>query len=82
MRGTRYSTDRNLPERDLHDLADLLAIQLHDRLGPRVYMLQRPDIAELVAVYIDDLTSDDQRIIPWMIWHLFQDALELEFEDQ
>lgn len=80
MRGHRYSTDGALPERDLLELADALAIQLHDRLGARVYLLQRNDVAELVAPYIADLVADDQRIVPWVVWHLFQDAYEMEQE--
>lgn len=79
MYGQRYSTDQHLPERDLHELADALAIRLHERLGPRVYMLQRGDVAELVTPYITDLAPSDRRAIPWIIWHLFQDALEMEF---
>jgi hypothetical protein len=78
MRGNLYSTEAGLAERDLRDLADLLAMRLHDRLGERVYMLGRRDVAELVAPYITDLSRDDQRAIPWLVWHLFQDALDLE----
>ena len=80
MRGYTYSTDRRLPERMLLELADTLALQIHERLGTRVYMLQRSDIVELVAPFIDDLTVEDQRSVAWIVWHLFQDALELEME--
>mgnify|MGYP005843431703 CR=1 FL=1 len=82
MRGYTYSTDRRLPERMLLELADTLALQIHERLGTRVYMLQRSDIVELVAPFIDDLTIEDQRSVAWIVWHLFQDALELEMEDE
>ncbi len=82
MRGYTYSTDRRLPERMLLELADALAMQLHERLGTRVYMLQRSDIVELVAPFIDDLTVEDQRSVAWIVWHLFQDAFELEMEDE
>lgn len=82
MRGYIYSTDRRLPERMLLELADTLALQIHERLGARVYMLQRSDIIELVTPFIDDLTVDDQRTIAWIVWHLFQDALELEMEGE
>jgi hypothetical protein len=78
MQGYRFSTDKRLPERDLYDLADALAIQLHDLIGPRVYLLPRHDIYELIASYIDDLTDADQRDVTWVIWHLFQDAREME----
>jgi hypothetical protein len=78
MHGYRYSTDRRLPERDMHDLADTLAMQLHELLGERVYMLSRQDIVELIEPYIDDLTPSDQRDLSWMVWHLFQDAREME----
>ncbi len=82
MRGYTYSTDRRLPERMLLELADTLALQIHECLGTRVYMLQRSDVVELVAPFIDDLTVEDQRSVAWIVWHLFQDALELEMEDE
>lgn len=78
MRGIRYSTDKSLSERDLRELADALALRLHDRMGDRVYMLTRGDVVELVTPYIDDLSTEDQRAVPWLVWHLFQDALEAE----
>jgi hypothetical protein len=78
MRGYRYSTNKQLPERDLHDLADLLAMECHSRFGPRVYRLQRSDVAELLEPYIDDLEADDKRAVAWLVWSLFQDGLELE----
>ncbi len=65
---------------DLLALADILAIQLHERLGARVYMLQRSDVRELIAPFVDDLIAEDRRAVSWMVWHLFQDALELEME--
>ncbi len=78
MIGYRYSTERRLPERDLLDLADALALQLHEALGPRVYRLARADVLALIGPYIDDLTTEDQQDLSWVIWHLFQDAHELE----
>jgi hypothetical protein len=78
MRGYRYSTDHRLPERDMLDLADALALQIHESLGPRVYMLPRTDVAELIRAYVTDLGPEDQHDISWIIWHLFQDARELE----
>lgn len=78
MRGHLYSSEAGLSERDMRELADLLALRLHDRLGERVYMLNRRDVAELVAPYITDLSRDDQRAMHWLVWHLFQDALDLE----
>lgn len=80
MRGHRYTTDDRLPERYLFELADVLAIQIHARLGSRVYMLQRSDVIELIASFIADLTPEDRHTISWMVWHLFQDALELELD--
>lgn len=78
MRGYRYSTDRRLPERDILDLADALALQLHESLGDRVYLLPRFDVAELIRAYVDDLNPEDQHDVSWIIWHLFQDAREIE----
>ncbi len=78
MRGFRFSTDNRLPERDMLDLADALAVQLHQTLGPRVYMLSRLDVLDLILPYIDDLAEEDQRDLSWMVWHLFQDAYEME----
>ena len=80
MQGYRFTTDHRLPERDMHDLADTLAMQLHELLGARVYMLARGDVTELIGPYIDDLAAQDQRDLAWMIWHLFQDAREMELQ--
>jgi hypothetical protein len=77
MRGYRFTTDRRLPERDMLDLADALALQIHETLGDRVYMLPRTDVAELIRAYVDDLSAEDQHDMSWMIWHLFQDAREM-----
>jgi hypothetical protein len=81
MRGYRFSTDRRLPERDMLDLADALALQIHESLGSRVYLLPRSDVAELIRAYVNDLGAEDQHDISWIIWHLFQDARELESPD-
>jgi hypothetical protein len=77
MQGYRFSTDRRLPERDMLDLADALALQIHQSLGQRVYLLPRSDVAELITPYVDDLTPEDQHDLSWMVWHLFQDACEM-----
>ncbi|MEI8165955.1 MAG: hypothetical protein WCG26_06235 [Chloroflexales bacterium] len=77
MQGYRFSTNRRLPERDMLDLADTLALQIHQTLGPRVYVLPRSDVAELITPYIDDLVSEDQHDLSWLVWHLFQDASEM-----
>lgn len=78
MHGIRYTTGSGLSERDIRELADALALRLHDRMGERVYLLTRSDVAELVAPHIDDLGAEDQRAVPWLVWHLFQDALEAD----
>jgi hypothetical protein len=78
MQGYRFSTDGRLPERDLLELADLLALQIHTSLGPRVYLLPRSDVQDLIAPYIEDLTNEDQQALSWIVWHLFQDARELD----
>ncbi|NJN65500.1 MAG: hypothetical protein HC884_01700 [Chloroflexaceae bacterium] len=70
--------NRRLTSSDLQDLADILAMQMHAWLGSRVYRLQRSDILELAEAYIDDLTPEDQKAVAWLIWHLFQDAHEIE----
>jgi hypothetical protein len=80
MVGYRFSTDRRLPERDLIDLADALALQIHQTLGPRVYMLPRTDVMSLIEPYIDDIVLEDRQDLSWMVWHLFQDARELELQ--
>lgn len=77
MRGYRFTTDHRLPERDMYELADALALQLHESLGQRVYLLPRADVFELIEPYVDDLARDDQHDLSWMIWHLFQDACEM-----
>jgi hypothetical protein len=78
MQGYRFSTNHRLPERDMLDLADALALQIHHSLGPRVYMLPRTDVYDLIISYVDDLASEDQLDLSWMVWHLFQDACEME----
>jgi hypothetical protein len=82
MHGWLYSSDSSLSDRDLQDLADALAVQLHNMMGPRVFMLQRTDIAELIEPYICDLDSyEDQRALSWIVWHLFQDAHDIMMEE-
>ncbi len=77
MQGWLYSSDDRLPDRDLFTLADALAMQTHNMLGTHVFNLHRNDIAELIEPYICDLDSDDREALPWLIWHLFQDAREI-----
>ena len=78
MRGRHYATDGSLPERDLHELSDVLAVQVYERLGSRAYMLTRRDVAELIAPYTRDLQSDDQRAVAWLVWDLLQAGAEIE----
>ena len=80
MRGHLFATSGTLPERDLHELADLLACRIYQKFGMRAYALARHDIAELIAPYIDDLQPADQRALEWLIWELLQEGMELEFE--
>lgn len=77
MRGRSFSTTRALPERDLHELSDLLALQLYQRLGRRSFLLTRRDVAELIEPYIRDLTADDQRAAAWLIWELLQEGADI-----
>ncbi|HEX9440942.1 MAG TPA: hypothetical protein VF909_14750 [Roseiflexaceae bacterium] len=80
MRGRQYSTDGTLPERDLHELTDLLALRLYQKLGQRAYRLTRQDVAELIRPFTGDLARDDQRALPWMVWDLLQEGMEIEFQ--
>ncbi|MFO7167109.1 MAG: hypothetical protein DIU80_003685 [Chloroflexota bacterium] len=80
MRGRHYSTTRALPVRDLHDLSDLLTLQIYQRLGRRAYALSRRDVAELIQPYTDDLVPDDQRAVAWLVWDLLQEGAEIELE--
>jgi hypothetical protein len=78
MRGLRYSTDDRLPKRDLHELADLLTIQLYHRMGQRAYALSCQDVAELLRHSIADLSPSDRREVPWLVWELLQEGMEIE----
>ena len=80
MRGRQYSTDGTLPERDLQELSDLLALRLYQRLGSRAYRLTRQDVAELIEPYTEDLVSEDQHMLPWLIWNLLQEGMEIEYQ--
>ena len=80
MRGRQYSTGGTLPERDLYELSDLLALRIYQKLGHRAYMLTRQDVAELIAPYTDDLGGEDRRALPWLVWDLLQAGMDIEFE--
>jgi hypothetical protein len=79
MRGRQYSSNGTLPERDLQELSDLLAMRLYHRLGARAYRLSRQDVAELIEPYTDDLVPEDQHMLPWLVWNLLQEGMEIEF---
>ena len=78
MRGRRYSSDGRLPERELFDLIDLLALRLYQDFGRRAYALDRHDVAELIQPYVTDLAGEDQRTVPWLVWDLLQEGMEIE----
>ena len=78
MRGQQYSSDGRLPERKLQELVDLLALRIYQDLGYRAYGLNRQDVAELVRRYTNDLVHEDQRAIPWLVWDLLQEGMEIE----
>jgi hypothetical protein len=80
MRGRQYSTDGILPERDLQELTDLIAMRLYQKLGRRAYRLSRQDVAELITQYTDDLSQEDRRMLPWLVWDLLQEGMEIEFQ--
>lgn len=79
MRGRMYTTDARMVDEDLQELVDELSMKLYASLGPKVYLLQRTDINELIHEYIDDLNQADQEAVPWLMWDLFQEAMEIEF---
>lgn len=79
MRGKQYTTDAQLADDDLQELSDELAIKLYATMGPKVYLLGRTDITQLINRYIDDLDPKDQEALPWLIWDLFQEGMEAEF---
>jgi hypothetical protein len=78
MRGRRYSSDGRLPERELFELIDLLALRLYQDFGRRAYALDRHDVAELVDPYVVDLVQEDKRTVPWLVWDLLQEGMEIE----
>jgi hypothetical protein len=78
MRGRRYSSDGRLPARELYELIDLLALRLYQDFGRRSYALGRQDVAELIHPYVADLEHEDQRTIPWLVWDLIQEGMEIE----
>lgn len=80
MRGRLFSTSEALPERDLHELSDLLALQLYQRLGQRVFLLGRRDVSELIDPYVSDLIADDQRAAAWLVWDLLQEGADMHVE--
>jgi len=79
MRGRDYSTNGTLPERDLYELSDLFALRLYHKLGRRVYGLTRQDVAEVLQPYMQDLVQEDRRVLPWLVWNLLQEGMELEY---
>ena len=79
MRGRQYSSDGTLPERDLHELSDVFAIRLYDKLGTRAYGLTRDDVAEVIRPYTEDLVQEDRRVLPWLVWNLLQEGMEMEY---
>ena len=82
MRGHFFSSNGDLPETELRELADLLATQIYSRLDRKVYGLSRQDVAELVASYVEDLNEDDQRSVGWLVWDLFQEGLKIEMQQR
>ena len=79
MRGRQYSSDGTLPERDLYELSDVFAMRIYQKLGTRAYGLTRNDVAEVIGPYTKDLVQEDRRVLPWLIWNLLQEGMEMEF---
>lgn len=71
---------RGAAQRDLQELTDLLAIRLYQKLGQRAYRLTRQDVADLVDLYVSDLVREDREMIPWLVWDLLQEGMEIEYE--
>jgi len=80
VRGQFYTDDGGLPEDDLRELADLLAMQLYGQLERKVYGLTKQDVSELIEPYIEDLEPEDQRSVAWLVWDLFQEGLKIEMQ--
>ena len=80
MRGREYSSDGKLPQRELYELTDLLALRLYQDLGRRAYALSRQDVAELIRPYTADLVQEDRRALPWLVWDLIQEGMEIELQ--
>jgi hypothetical protein len=80
MRGREYSSDGKLPQRELCELIDLLALRLYQDLGRRAYALNRQDVAELIRPYTADLVEEDRRMLPWLVWDLIQEGMEIELQ--
>jgi hypothetical protein len=72
VRGRKYATGGALSANDLHELVDLLAIRIYERLGESSFLLNRGDVGELVTPYIDDLIPSDQQDVIWLVWELIQ----------
>jgi hypothetical protein len=79
MRGRQYSSDGTLPERDLYELSDVFAMRLYHKLGRRAYGLTRDDVAEVIRPYTEDLVREDRRVLPWLVWNLLQEGMDLVF---
>ncbi|MBK9945250.1 MAG: hypothetical protein U0Z44_08165 [Kouleothrix sp.] len=79
MRGRQYATGGALPERDLQELSDVLAMRLYQKLGRRAYRLTRQDVADLIVPYTQDLVSEDRSMLPWLVWDLLQEGMEIEY---
>ena len=80
MRGRQYATGGALPERDLQELSDILAMRLYQKMGRRAYRLTRQDVAELIEPYTADLIASDRSMVPWMVWDLLQEGMEIEYQ--
>ncbi len=68
LRGRRYASGGALPTDDLHELVDLLAVRIYERLAESSFLLSRSDVSELVKPYITDLIASDQQEVAWLTW--------------
>ena len=72
LRGRRYASGGALSADDFHELVDLLAIRIYERLAESFFLLSRSDLSELVKPYIKEFVVSDQQEVDWFAWETIQ----------